>query len=173
MSIVNEINSNYQNSPEHRPSSIIRRVKNFDELDNIRLAGDSEEIKMGDCLQLVKNDTVSSYSYNANPCICGVVETNNKDVYMFHSVADILTDEQEEVIKNSRSGIVGGGQETLEKFSSLLHSSGIKIIPPSSREDDFSIVFIKGKNQFDVTPGIYFCYDVIPDDYLGLLPESD
>ena len=142
----------------------IVNVKNFDELDNIIAIGDSEQVEMWDCLLLRKNENIITYSYGAGPCISGVVQTNDNKLYMFHSVADKLTLKQEEVIKNSKKGIVGGGKESLDVFKSKFKNNNIKVVPPpSDRDYDFNIVFVKSENQFNVSPGIYFCYEHVND----------
>jgi len=144
----------------------INNVSNFDELDNIREIGDSEKIEMGDCLLLRKNKNITTYSYGAGPCVSGIVQTNDNKLYMFHSVADELTQEQEEIIKNVKNGIVGGGKESLNIFKSKFKNKNIKIISsPSEGNYDFNIVFVKSENQFNVSPGIYFCYDHIEDTH--------
>ena len=112
---------------------------------------------------LRKNKNITTYSYGAGPCVSGV-ETNDNKLYMFHSVADELTQEQENIIKNVKNGIVGGGKESLNIFKSKFKNKNIKIIsPPPKGGYDFNIVFVKSENQFNVSPGIYFCYDHIED----------
>ena len=142
----------------------ISKINNFDELDNIRAIGDSEKIEMGDCLLLRKNKNITTYSYGAGPCVSGVIQTNDNKLYMFHSVADELTQEQEDLVKNVKNGIVGGGKESLNIFKSKFKNKNIKIIQsPPEGGYDFNIVFVKSENQFNVSPGIYFCYDHTED----------
>lgn len=143
----------------------ISNVNNFDELENITAIGDSEKVEMGDCLLLRKNKNITTYSYGAGPCVSGIIQTNDNKLYMFHSVADELTQEQEEVVKNAKKGIVGGGKESIDTLNHKFKNKNIKIIsPPSDRDDyDFNIVFVKSQNQFNVSPGIYFCYDHVND----------
>jgi hypothetical protein len=142
----------------------ISKINNFDELDDIRAIGDSEKIEMGDCLLLRKNKNITTYSYGAGPCVSGVIQTNDNKLYMFHSVADELTQEQEEVVKNVKNGIVGGGKESLNILKSKFKNKNIKIISsPPEGGYDFNIVFVKSENQFNVSPGIYFCYDHTED----------
>jgi hypothetical protein len=150
--------SNVENKADKK-ANVIVRVKDFDELDYIRLVGDSEEIKMGGLPSFRKNDYIDAYSYGANPCICGVAETKDGETYMFHSFGDVLTDEQEEIIKNSKRGVVGGNKKTLAIYSDEFINSNIKVIQPRGDNDDFNIVFVKGKNKFKVAPGSYYYYE--------------
>ena len=144
---------------EREKSLKVCQVKNFDELEKIRMIGDSEEVQMGDCLLLKKNEDITAYSYGAGPCISGVLQTEDNKFYMFHSVASILTQEQIEIIRNTKKGIVGGGIESLDNFSSEFKNKNIKIIQSLGKNYDFNIVFVKAENQFKVSPGIYYCYD--------------
>lgn len=137
----------------------IYKVADFNELDDIRMVGDSEKVEMGDCLLIEKNENVVSYSYGAGPCISGILQTNDNKLYMFHSVADNLTQEQKEIVKNTKKGFIGGGKKTLEIFRSEFANKNIKMVFPPEENYDFNIVFVKDKNQFEVSPGIYFCYD--------------
>lgn len=139
-------------------------VKNFDRLDQIRAIGDSEKVEMGSCLLIEENNsTITYYSYGAGPCISGIIQTTDNKLYMFHSVAEELTTEQNELLQSSKNGIIGGGKETLNILKAEINNKNIKIIPPpkSKKNYDFNIVFVKNKNQFNTSPGIYFCYDQI------------
>ena len=142
----------------------ICNVKNFDDLENIREIGDSEKVESGDFFLLRKNDNITAYSYDAGPCISGVLQTNDNNLYMFHSFADgLLTLEQKEIIKNTKKGIIGSGnKELLDIFRAEFKSENIKTIPPPIDGNyDFNIVFVKAKNEYKVSPGIYFCHDYI------------
>lgn len=81
------------------------RVNDFDELEYTRLVGDSELIELEDCTLLKKNGYITAYSYNANPCVTGIIQTNNKEIYMFHSTGLGLSKEQEKIIKTPKGGL--------------------------------------------------------------------
>lgn len=144
---------------EKEKSLKICQVKNFDELETIRMIGDSEEVQMGDCLLLRKNEDITAYSYGAGPCISGVLQTEDNKFYMFHSVANVLTQEQVEIIRNTKKGIIGGGNKSLDTIGSEFKNKNIKMIASPGENYDFNIVFVKTENQFKVSPGIYYCYD--------------
>lgn len=137
----------------------ISQVENFDELDYIRLIGESENIEIGECQQLKKNNQVTAYSYGANPCVCGVIQTRDDKFYMFHSIGSVLTIDQEKLLRIAKKGIVGGGIETLQHYSDHFEQANIKTVQPPSPYHDFNIVFVKDKNEFNTAPGLYYCYD--------------
>lgn len=137
----------------------IRHVENFDQLENIRATGDSESVETGDCLLLEKNENLVAFSYGANPCISGVVQTEDNQLYMFHSLGSELTESQEEIIKKSKKGIVGGGKDTLKNYSSIFKQQNITVIYHPDEIHDFNIVLVKEKNPLHTLPGIYFCYE--------------
>lgn len=142
----------------------ICNVENLDELERIREIGNSEKVGVGDYFLLRKNDNITTYSYGAGPCISGVLQTNDNKLYMFHSFADrLLTLEQKEIIKNTKKGIIGSGnRELLNTFKSEFKNGNIKVLPPPAGGTyDFNIVFVKAKNKYKVSPGIYFCHDPI------------
>ncbi|MFA6185001.1 MAG: hypothetical protein WCT51_03965 [Candidatus Shapirobacteria bacterium] len=142
----------------------ICNVENLEELKNICAIGDSEEVEVGDYFLLRKNDNITTCSYGAGPCISGVLQTNDNKLYMFHSFADrFLTLEQKEIIKNTKKGIIGSGnKELLDTFKSEFKNGNIKVLPPPTGGNyDFNIVFVKAKNKYKVSPGIYFCHDNI------------
>jgi hypothetical protein len=141
----------------------INYVEDFTELDEyIKSVGDSEEVGMGDCLQLVKNDYITTFSYGANPCVAGIVLTNQDKLYMFHSAGDELTKEQEEQFQDAKNIIIGGSRVALEKLNVEFKGKNIKTIWPLSDSHDFNIVFVKEKNEFSVKPGLYYCYEESP-----------
>jgi hypothetical protein len=146
--------------PEKMPFRFTN-ANTFEELDNISSVGDSENVEMGSCLKLKRDDYITARSYNANPCVCGILQTNDNEIYMFHSVADFLTDKQNEILKNSYRGVVGGGKKTLEQLFQEFDGSNIKVIPSPGDNYGFNITYVKERNQFDVKPGLYYCYDDI------------
>lgn len=140
----------------------VKQVENLDELDYIRSVGDSEIVETGDCRFLESNDYATIYSYGANPCISGAFQTKDDKIYLFHSQGDFLTDEQREILTNSKKGIVGGSKETLSDLSSILKESNLKTIPSPGEDYDFNIVFVKDKN-LEEKSGLYFCYESSKD----------
>lgn len=152
----------YKNSLETVKQSLLKatKVDDFFELEYIRIVGDSEKVEMGDSLLLEKNDCISTYSFGANPCVSGIIQTHNNELYMIHSNGCEFSDEQDAIIANCKSGIIGGGLETLDKFSDNLRKLNIKIIPSPGRDYAFDIAYIKEKNEFGVKPGMYYCYDL-------------
>ena len=140
----------------------ISNVNNFEELDDIRLIGDSEKVEMGDCLLLKNNNNITSYTFGSGPCVSGIIQTNDNKLYMFHSVGDELTQEQEKVVKNAKKGIVGSGKkDSLDYFRTKDNNKKITIILPPEKDCDFNMVFVKTINQSNISPGAYFCYDHI------------
>ena len=138
----------------------INYVEDFTELDDyIRFVGDSEEVDMGDCLRLVKDDYLTAYTYGANPCVSGIIQTNQDKLYMFHSVGDELTEEQKERFQDAKNIIIGGSSKVLENLNAEFKNKNIKTIWPPSDSHDFNIVFVKEKNEFGVKPGLYYCYE--------------
>lgn len=146
-------------------------VESFDALEIIRQDSDSEHVDMGDCLRLDEN--TSAYTVGANPCISGVVETKDGELYLFHSLADLLSKEQAEVVRNSRWGMVGGGWQSLDGYTSLFQGANIKVIwPPnfssgssSDPGSDFNIVVVGRGDKSGVKPGVYYCYEEIECRY--------
>jgi len=152
----NEFENNIEQSDKLPFTST--RVNDFEELEYIVSIGDSELIEMEDCTLLTKNGYITSYSYNANPCVSGIVQTKNDDIYMFHSTGYGLSSEQEKILKNSKRGIAGGGIEAIGHLSLILKEANIEIIPSPGNDYDFNIVFVKERNIFNVKPGLYYCY---------------
>jgi len=134
----------------------IIRVEDINEFYDIASVEGSVEVGMGDCLSVKKNN--SYYSYGANPCICGIVETNDNKTFIMHSVGDEFTREEERAINNAKSGFFGGNKKTLARFSDLFEKLGIQSIQPPNIDDDFNIALIAKQNGLDILPGIYYCY---------------
>jgi hypothetical protein len=134
-------------------------VKNFNKLQNISLVGDSELVEMGDYLLLEKNENITACTYGANPCISGIIQTKDNQLYMFHSIGGELTQSQLEIIQKSKKGIIGGGSEALKDYKFEFDKSNIEIINQPDERYDFNIVFVKDKNKSNVSPGIYYCYE--------------
>lgn len=153
-----------KSNPEFTQKSFPRIYKLNDsfELDNTIFVGDSEEVKTGDTLLSQQNDCVTSYSYGANPCVSGMVQTTDQKIYLFHSLGDRLTSEQEDIINRCQKGIVGGGLTTLKKYSSYFKEHHVKTLNSPGNQYYFSFVLIKSKNQFKVPVGFYYLYE---DDY--------
>lgn len=150
--------SNNPSNPE-KMALKIEEVKNFPELQNIRLVGDSEDVEVGDCMQIKKNSKITTYSWGANPCVSGIVQTIDDKLYMFHSVGSVLSFDQEKLLKIAKKGVVGGGPKTLSRYFDKFKSANLQIIYPPEPEHDFNIVFVKDKNEANTAPGLYYCYD--------------
>jgi len=147
-------------SPEEKNILPITKIDSFTELNWIRLVGDSsEKVEMDDCYQIKNDEHDVVFTYGANPCVAGMFQTKDNKIYMFHSSGILLTDEQEELISQSKKGFVGGGKRTLKKYSSLFKDNNIQIVPQPSPIDnnDFNIVFVKKKN-LEEDFGVYYCY---------------
>lgn len=155
-----EKESNNSEKSEKLPFKITE-VTSFDELDWIRMTGDCEDVEMGQCLKLQKNMNITTYSYGAGPCISGILQTNDNDIYMFHSTGESLTEEQLKTLENTKKGIIGGGETSTEIYRKNFESSNVKIIPhpDNNKKCIFDIVYVKEENEFSIKPGLYYCYE--------------
>lgn len=142
----------------------ICRVKNSEELENICMVGESEKVEMGECLLLKKDENITAYSYGAGPCVSGIIQTSDDKLYMFHSLSYETTPEQKEIIKNASNLIIGSGEkESLDIFISEFKNKNTKILSSPKGDYFFNIVFVKDKNQFKVSPGLYFSFEAVSD----------
>ena len=137
----------------------ITEIDSFDKLDWICQLGDAENIGSGEYSPLNNDQKDILYTYGANPCVAGFIQTKDNKRYLFHSIGDQLTPEQKELISQSKKGFVGGGKETLKIYDSFFKENNVQVIPQPSPIDnnDFNIVIVKKKN-LQKKRGIYYCY---------------
>jgi len=140
----------------------IRQAKTYEKFEEICSIGDSEKVGMGECLLLEKNENAIAYSLGAGPCISGVIQTKNGDIYMFHCSSYETTPEQKEIIKNASSLIIGSGEkESLDIFMSEFKDKNIKpLLPPKKGDYIFNIAFVKDKNNRS-DPDLYFSFEAV------------
>lgn len=155
---------NSNNSEGYSKSLKIYSINDFDQLDNIRFVGDSHEVDLGEVYKINPDEFTTIFSYGANPCISGIIQDSNYDLYCFHSFGAFLTPEQESYMKNARFGYVGGNIETLDKYQDLFSENHIRILIPPSIIHDFNYVLVKSKNEFKTPIGFYYNYDEFPLD---------
>lgn len=135
-------------------------VESFDQLDDIRLVGDSREVDVGEIYSLKKEDGfVTVFSYAANPCVSGIILDRNHQLHCFHITDPSVDTKLENLISQAKKGIVGGGYETLIKHHKLFKKNNIDIILPPTRGHDFNFVLVRSKNEFHTPPGFYFHYN--------------
>ena len=160
-----------EKSAESTPSNLktnyqlkISQAKTYEKFEEICSIGDSEKVEMGGCLLLKKNEKAIAYSLGAGPCVSGVIQTKNGDMYMFHGLSYETTPEQKEIIKNASYLIVGSGEkESLDIFMSEFKDKNIKpLLPPKKGDYIFNIVFVKDKNNSN-EPDLYFSFEAISD----------
>lgn len=161
-----------EKSAESRPSNLktnsqlkICQAKNYEEFEDICSIGDSEKVEMGECLLLENNEKTITYSLGAGPCVSGIIQTKNGNIYMFHGLSYETTPKQKEIIQNASYLIVGSGEkESLDIFKSEFKNKNIKpLLPPKKGDYIFNIAFIKDKNKFKVSPGLYFSFEAVSD----------
>ena len=141
----------------------VKRFNSFDDLLN-EDKGDAQEIGMGESVTIKRNEDTTVYSYGANPCLIVVSEQENGDCIVFHSNADEFTDQEEEIIKNSKRGICGGGFNSLVKHENFLKENNIEVKKWNKQKDDFNIIVVNEVKKDKSKMNIYYYYGNILDD---------
>jgi len=116
----------------------------------------------GDLIQ-VENDSLV-VSHGANPCVAGVIIEYDHLISVFHSLGGSLGRETIEAISRAEGGIVGGGLETLTKYSDLFSASGFQIEYPEDERRDFAIAVVN-RNIPDIPRGIHFGYGLLEEPF--------
>jgi len=138
-------------------------VEDFKKLEGIRSVGKTEHLEMGDCIELSQDKRISYSTNGAYHAVAGIIQTGNNKTYVFESFLDTITAEQEEIIKNATSGIVGGGKTAVKNLAEKFEGKNINILQSPGKYQDFNMVVIQDRLNVDSAPLLCYRYDSIQE----------
>jgi hypothetical protein len=101
----------------------------------------------------------NGFSEMANPCAIALAETENQEYYLFHSTGNTFTERQQQVLRSSIRGVVGGGKRAIQLNRDLLANFTIPLrFSLDITDESFGLAFMRRQiisGSGTLPPGIY------------------
>ena len=149
------------------PDILKFKIESASKFDKIEEKGDPQYFEIGECIEIAPDDDQSYAASCVYHSVAGIVRTADNKTYVFQSCLDKLTDEQEIIINNSVSGIIGGGKTVLESFDDKFKDNNIEIIQPLDEHDlpdrysQINLVVIQDKQNSEKQQAVCYIHENI------------